>query len=332
MRTPHYVLCVLGGCLVACVHVAPSRAPEATSTDTNTTSPSTPHTVATHAVTTNNVATNAIAIPPVATNASRTEIANANVAGTEPATSPVAATAQDARAQASRTQDPSPSAPRTRELALPGDWTTMSRAAFARALDEWTAGVDVLRLNDSTLTQLAAALAASDEIAVRAAVVLGRSRDPRGGEALLVRLEQRVPEGSRSLASDVVAAESFVGGAVARDAAARLETLARGATAHPVLDVRVSCAAASVALGRDGAIPFLLAVIREGTPNALVKPDWRRLDWGERRMQLLMDRAAKALSARAGIECVYRADAALSAREDEIVRLTRILSTAPSGK
>lgn len=217
---------------------------------------------------------------------------------------------------------------RVADLELPDDWDTCTHEEFARLVERTAAGVGRRRVDDRQLTALSRALAAEDERAARAAVLLARTRDPRAGEVLLARLELRVPEGVRPLAGDVLAADAFRAGAVARDAEARLEALVRGPGAHPVLDVRVACASAALARGRDGVVPFLLAVVREGTSTALARPDWRRVDWATPRMISLRDDAARALSARAGIACEFAAEAPLAEREAEIARLVRLLGAA----
>jgi hypothetical protein len=210
------------------------------------------------------------------------------------------------------------------EVALPADWNSASRADFARSLDGWLPLDAGARLDERALATLARALGAGDETSVRAAVILGRSRDERAAEILLARLETRAR--SSSSAGDVVGAAAFARGLSSADAAARLVELCAGRTPHPVLDVRVECAISSLALGRDGAIPFLLALLREGTAQAAQRPDWTRLDPDDPRLLLLQDRAARALSDRAGIECTFRAQGSLASRESEIVRLANLMA------
>lgn len=219
-----------------------------------------------------------------------------------------------------------------RDVTLPAAWATATRTEFASSIAAWSRDESVKRLDDQALAVLARALGESNEISVRAAVILGNTRDARAGDVLLARLEARTPEGARSLAGDIVAAAAFSSSANARDAAVRLANLATGSTAHPVLDVRVECALASLHLGRDTAIPFLLDLLREGTTTAVAKPTWRRIDWDSQRCQDLQDRAAEALSARAGIECAFKAGAPLAVREHEIERLARLVQSAPAQK
>jgi hypothetical protein len=211
------------------------------------------------------------------------------------------------------------------ESALPADWASAPREAFAADVERWLPIDGSVRLDAPSIATLSRALWPSDETSVRAAVILGRTRDPRAGEVLLARLEARVPERPGMLfAGDVVAAAAFSRGAGAPDAGARLEALSAGPRAHPVLDVRVECAAAGLLLGRDGAIPLLLALLREGTPAQVQRPDWTRLDPDDERLLRLQDRAAAALSARVGVACAFRAHASVAVRESEIARLSNL--------
>ncbi len=213
------------------------------------------------------------------------------------------------------------------EVALPADWSSTPRDAFAADLQRWLPIDGRIRLDAASIATLSRALRPSDENSVRAAVILGRTQDPRAGDVLLARLEARVPERPGMLfAGDVVAAAAFSSGASAPDAGARLEALSRGSGAHPVLDVRVECAAASLLLGRDGAIPFLLAFLREGTSAQDPRPDWTRLDFDDERLLRLQDRAARALSAHLGIACAFRAHASVAVRESEIARLSNLIA------
>lgn len=218
------------------------------------------------------------------------------------------------------------------DFTLPNSWRSLGREEFAVALEGWLDGKRAVRIDDRSLATLSSALANGDELSVRAAAILARTLDPRAGEALLARLEQRVDVPLASSAGDVVAAAAFTRGATARDAAARLDALAAGRTAHPVLEVRIACAASALALGRDGSIAFLLDILREGTSFAVTKPDWKRIDWTTPRLERAQREAAAALSARAGIACSYRVEASMAAREAEVTRLAKILGSAGSAK
>lgn len=200
----------------------------------------------------------------------------------------------------------------------------MTPHAFERALEAWLPAGEVRRVSAAALSDLSSALDRGDLSAVRAAVLLARTGAVEAGEALLVRLERRVspqPELEKENAADVVAGAAFAEGLPGPGAAQRLETLAAGAKPHPDLEVRVECARSALRLGRDGVVPFLLRVLREGTPAGLAAPDWKRKadeSWAQRR-------AADALSARAGVTCRFRPEASVRDRENEIARLESLL-------
>ncbi|HEV8114063.1 MAG TPA: hypothetical protein VGR31_14930 [Planctomycetota bacterium] len=218
-------------------------------------------------------------------------------------------------------------------LALPADWSERSDLAFERALDGWLPPGEARRFGTEDLAVLERALAGGDVTAVRAAVLLARTRDARAGDALLARLERRVgvPTGlSGRDAADVVAAASFgmhtaepvdAGRPLATNAAARLVNLGAGRTPHPDFCVRVECARSALLLGRDEGIPFLLSVLRAGTTAGRVLTPEESLDdlaWAQRR-------AAEALSHRAGTEPKFRPEASVSDRQAEAARLEALL-------
>ena len=235
------------------------------------------------------------------------------------------------------------------------EWSTNTALAFERALEVWLPEGRAVRLTAASLAMLSAALERSDPIAVRAAVLLARSRDPDAGEVLLARLEQRITHGAspnRAFdpetedaasrrpapfsadagpdldASDVVAAAAFADWTLAMDAAQRLQALAIGPHPHPDLEVRVECARSALALGRDAVIPFLVRILREGTSQATSAPDYDRtqaFDW-------VQMRAAEALSARAGVACRFRTQASVKWREQEALRLEKLLVPAEPKK
>lgn len=220
----------------------------------------------------------------------------------------------------------------SRDVVLPRDWSTLEQARLDEELSAWGRDGAIARLDEATLAELARALGSSDATSVRAAVILSCTGDPRAFEVLLQRLEARVPEGSRNQAGDVVAAAGTAVLAPAAEAMSRVEALAIGTRPHPCFLVRVECALASLAAGRDAAIPFLLDLLREGTNSAVKNANWRRVDWADERSLRLQDRIAQALSDRAGIECAYRSRGPLAAREREIVRLAQLLSGVPEPK
>ncbi len=232
---------------------------------------------------------------------------------------------------------PTEDAPAAEFLALPARWRDLDPLGFERAIRAWP-GSDAggARLSDADREQLAAALgpdggeAGEDPgpRAVRAAVLLARSRDPGALEVLLARLELRVLSPARAAdAGDVVAAAA-VPRFEARDrararAAERLAALSHGAGAHPDLEVRVEIAASALALGRDEPIPFLLAVLRAGTADE-PWPDFERkqtLAWSK-------TRAAAALAARAGTDARFEADGSFSDQRAEAARLEALLGAA----
>ncbi len=214
----------------------------------------------------------------------------------------------------------------TRAYALPGDWSALAPREFEALLAGFPRDGTVTLFSDADLSALGEALRPGDATSVRAATLLAATRDPRAFEVLMRRLEARLPEGTRDLAGDVVAAAATASVLPAPEAAARIEALAGGPAPHPALLVRVECALTSLALGRDGVIPFLLDFLREGTAQAVRRPTWRRIDWNDERQLRTQDRVARALCARAGVECRYRARGPLAVREAEIARLADILA------
>lgn len=214
-------------------------------------------------------------------------------------------------------------APEVIPRALPTDWLTRSPFAFEQLVLERLPDERPTRLALAERVELRHALAGPVEGAVRAAVVLGRSRT-RGAEAILLeRLEARVPAEARSAdAGDVVAAAALGRSARLARYAPRLAALASGPAPHPDLEVRVECACSALDAGRSEVIPFLLQVLRidtwDGQADARdfeVTPTtaWPRT------------RAAEALSRRAGVPVTYLADGPIGARQDEARKLARLL-------
>lgn len=222
-----------------------------------------------------------------------------------------------------------PPARPARPFTLPEGWSALSPEAFGALLDTFPTDGTLSRLDEPLLRELGDALARSDTTSVRAAALLARTRDPRAFDLLIARLEARVGEGMRELGGDIVAAAAAVTLRSDDEAALRLEELATGRNPHPALLVRVECALAALAARRDGAIPFLLDFLREGTTAAVKRPSWRRIDWNDERQLRTQDRVARALSARAGVDCTYRARGPLASRESEIARLAGLLAGAP---
>jgi hypothetical protein len=222
-------------------------------------------------------------------------------------------------------EEPPPAAPAPPEWTLPAAWNTASDLAFERALDGWLPPGSACRLSPNDLARLSAALDGADATAVRAAVLLARTRDPRGGEALLARLERRVPGSADADAVDVVAACAFAEGTPATNASARLAELAAGKRPHPDLCARVECARSALALGRDGVIGYLLQVLRTATKAGKpLGPDDSPAD-----LAFAQTRAAEALAARAGTDVRFRPEASVKDREAEAARLEKLLPGLP---
>jgi hypothetical protein len=217
-----------------------------------------------------------------------------------------------------------PGLPVAPALRLPPDWRTMALDAFEAwalfALPEGRA----TPFEKESLLDLRAALDEGtavladgrlDPLAVRAAVILGRSRYPTSAAILVRRLEKRVlgPE-RHSDCGDALAAAALARFPDPRRYAPRLVPLAVGPRPHPDLEVRVECAATALAAGFDEVVPFLLQVLRIDTfagradaRDFTVSPTtaWAR------------GRAAEALSLRAGVPVTYRFDGSIPHREEE---------------
>ncbi len=170
---------------------------------------------------------------------------------------------------------------------LPPDWDTSSPARFellierefpddglereldAASLDALTAALQLLELPpDGSATREPADV----QRALRAVLLLARSRDTRGPAHLLAQLAaRRTHPGRADDAADCVAAAHL--GTLgdhpnAASFAMALGALSEGDSAHPDLEVATECALAALALGDRGRIPFLLRLARIGTPSA----------------------------------------------------------------
>ncbi len=226
-----------------------------------------------------------------------------------------------------REAESAPEPPPPVEWSPEPDWATVSPEEFeVLALESLPEGARVQPTADA-LAVLEEALARQDESSVRAAVLLGRTGSPEATELLLRRVERRVlgPERT-SDAGDFLAAAALehlpAPGPTHERARARLAALAVGPLPHPDLEVRVECAARAIELDADSPIPFLLKVLRIGTPGGLL--DERDFEvspttaWAR-------SRAALSLSKRAGIPLQYNPDAPLAERDREAERLARSL-------
>lgn len=224
-----------------------------------------------------------------------------------------------------------------RDLALPLGWETLPAAAFEEALARWNPQGATGRLDADALAQLGRALDGATPRALRAVLLLAHSAAPEAWDALVGRLERRVrPADDAFPAVDVAAAAAL---ARARDAgsevrAAVLEELGRGRRPHPLLPVRVECAAAALELGRETASTFLLSVLREGTEAQDRRVNWPRGAGRIEDLAFAQWRAASALARRAGVPDDYRPEAsavdrARAADELERALLARGTDTRP---
>lgn len=231
--------------------------------------------------------------------------------------------------------------PRGEEVVLPPGWRTNSPEEFwewvrtalpeDRATPIAKSGVrELQKALDDVSTPLGDG--AHDPLAVRAAVILGRSRYPSNASILIRRLEKRVLGPERwSDCGDTVAAASLARFPDPARYAQRLVPLAAGSRPHPDLEVRVECAATALRAGFTEVIPFLLQVLRIDTHagqadrrDFAISPTtaWAR------------GRAAEALSAFAGVPVTYRPDGSIAHREEEAAKLEALLlpRSLPSSK
>jgi hypothetical protein len=235
--------------------------------------------------------------------------------------------------------DPEPveTLPRGPVLVLPDDWATQAPEAFERWVQTALPADVATPIEKTSLRALQQALddattpladGAHDPLAVRAAVILGRSRYPGNASVLIRRLEQRVLGPERfSDCGDTIAAAALARFPDPKRYAQRLVPLAVGVRPHPDLEVRVECAAAALHAGFAQVIPFLLQVLRIDTYAGLaderdfaVSPTtaWAR------------GRAAEALSAYAGVPLTYRFDGSIAHREQEAAKLAERLLPKPA--
>lgn len=227
---------------------------------------------------------------------------------------------------------PAPQLARGELLALPADWCTLSPLEFERWVEQALPAERATPLDEAARGALIAALdevatprpdGSHDPLAVRAAVILGRSRHPTSAAILIRRLERRVLGPERwSDCGDTLAAAALARYPDPRRYAQRLVPLAVGARPHPDLEVRVECAATALHAGFTEVLPFLLMVLRIDTPAGQQDPRdfpvspttaWAR------------GRAAEALSTYAGVPLTYRTDDSIEARQREAARLEELV-------
>ena len=207
-------------------------------------------------------------------------------------------------------------------------WRDGPRVSFERDLAEWNPALTPHRLIPGALQDLKAALDGMDEPAMRAALLLGYSRDEGAAEALALRLEARIEGPDQdSDGADVVAAATLAAWPTDERFGARLIELSIGARPHPDLEVRVECASSAVARGRTEVLPFLLRVLRANTPAQREDPP----DWTPKStMAWSKSRAATALSRHLGIRVTFRPDSSYDDQLAEIARLVSLLGADTS--
>jgi len=226
---------------------------------------------------------------------------------------------------------PTPSPPASESLpalSLFEGWRDGPRVSFERDLAQWNPGQEAHLLEPEARLTLADALGGFDEGAMRAALLLGHSRDPNAAELLLARLEERIEGPDRNGdGADVVAAATLATWPADASFGTRLVDLSTGADPHRDLEVRVECAGAALARGHTAVIPFLLRVLRAATPaQRSDPPDWTpkpTMAWSK-------SRAATALSRHLGIRVNFRADASYDDQLAEIARLAELLGADAS--
>ena len=214
-----------------------------------------------------------------------------------------------------------PAAPRAAPRALPARWDRVPAWDF----EQLVAQLGVGPWEPAARASLALALVPDDQRSVRAAVLLAHGEAP-SAELLLRHLEAREAEPERGGdAAEVVAAA-----ALARSAddgqRARLVALARGPRPHPDLEVRVECAVVALGLGADEVAPFLVRVLRAGTPAERDDPG----DWApQTTLAWVKLRASAALARRAGIANPFNPDASWAAQMAAADALAGAVAGAP---
>jgi len=227
---------------------------------------------------------------------------------------------------------PAPGLPRGETLGLPSDWSTLPPLEFEQWVLRALPAERATPFDEPAREALAAALdevvrpgpdGGLEPVAVRAAVILGRSRHPTSAALLIRRLERRVLGAERwSDCGDTLAAAALARFPDPRRYAQRLVPLAFGSRPHPDLEVRVECAATALHAGFTEVVPFLLQVLRidthAGARDLRDFPVAPSTAWAR-------GRAAEALAAHAGVPLTYRTDDSLAGREREAAKLEQLI-------
>ncbi len=237
---------------------------------------------------------------------------------------PVATGIEEPRAAPAVVSRPEADAPR-RELALPRGWDSLSTTAFEDVLERWNPSREPGRLDALALDELRAALESPSPRSLRAVLLLSASGALEALEVLRARLERRIRTGDPDIPAVDVAAAAALGRAPdpSTALASALEELAIGRRPHPVLAVRVECAVSSLALGRDGVVDFLIAVLLEGTPAARERGGSAHGAASIDELVFAQWRASTALAHRAVIDNPYRPEASAVDRSRTAAELER---------
>jgi len=245
---------------------------------------------------------------------------------------------------ACRSPAPAPEAPPTASLAraepcaLPSGWRSAQPLEFERLALTLLPEERATPFDEPSRAELAAALdeltlplegGDQSPVAVRAALLLGRSRHPTSAALLIRRLERRALGPERwSDCGDVLAAAALARFPDPRRYAQRLVPLATGSRPHPDLEVRVECAATALFAGFTEVVPFLLQVLRidtrAGQADLRDFPVAPTTAWAR-------GRAAEALSLYAGVPLTYQTDDSDEGREREAAKLEERVMSGSGG-
>ncbi|MBL8862895.1 MAG: hypothetical protein JNK02_12930 [Planctomycetes bacterium] len=250
-----------------------------------------------------------------------------------PVPAPLAVPRPEPRASEPRAaSEAGPEPPARFELALPAGWSALRPAAFEEALARWNPLGLPGALEARDLDDLVRALDGGVDVALRAVLLLAASRAPEARAALRARLERRLRTAEATFPAVDVAVAAALGRVGEPAEAAALEDLARGRRPHPRLAVRAECAAASLALGRAGTAPLLLALLREGTPAQAARPAFPRGVEPLESLGFAQWRAAEALAQHVGVPNPYRPEAPAAERARAAQELERALAARTANR